>query len=74
MNVDIELQVDQRKTYHTTFQLLLGSWTTVYKIHRFVQYTPRKVFNSFVQSIVDIRQTGDQNPISGVVAETMNLL
>ena len=29
-SVDIELQVDQRN-YHTTFQLLLGSWTTVYK-------------------------------------------
>ena len=30
-NVDIELQVDQRSTYHTTFQLLLESWTTVNK-------------------------------------------
>ena len=30
-NVDIELQVNQRNTYHTTFKLLLGSWTTVYK-------------------------------------------
>ena len=30
-NVDIELQIDLRNTYHTTFQLLLGSWTTVYK-------------------------------------------
>ena len=30
-NVDIEFQVNQQNTYHITFQLLLGSWTTVYK-------------------------------------------
>ena len=44
------------------------------KIHRFVQYTPHKVFNSFVQSVVDARRAGDENPLSGVVAETMKLL
>ena len=42
--------------------------------HRFVQYTPRKVFNSFVQSVVDAKRTGEENPISGLVAETMKLL
>ena len=44
------------------------------KIHRFVQYTPRKCFNSFVQSAVDARRQGDENPSSSVVAETMKLL
>ena len=44
------------------------------KIHRFVQYTPRKCFNSFVQSAVDARRQGDKNPISSVVAQTMKLL
>ena len=46
------------------------------KIHRFVQYTPRKCFNNFVQSYddVDARRQGDENPISSVVAETMKLL
>ena len=29
------------------------------KIHRFVQYTPRKCFNSFVQSVVDARRQRD---------------
>ena len=39
------------------------------------QYKTRKVFNSFVQSVVDARQAGDENPLSaGVVAETVKLL
>ena len=44
------------------------------KIHRFVQYTPRKCFNNFVQSAVEARRQGDENPDSSVVAETMKLL
>ena len=30
------------------------------KIHRFVQYSPRKRFNNFVQSAVDARRQGDE--------------
>ena len=44
------------------------------KIYRFVQYSPRKCFKNFVQSVVDARREGDENPLSGVVAETMKLL
>ena len=44
------------------------------KIYRFVEYSPRKCFNNFVQSVVDARREGDGNPLSGVVAETMKLL
>ena len=44
------------------------------KIHRFVQYTPRKCFNNFVHSAVDARRQGDKNPNSSVVAETMKLV
>ena len=44
------------------------------KIHRLVQYTPRKVINSFVQSVVDTRRATDESPLSGVVAETMKLI
>ena len=54
------------------FYVDLGTQCT--KIHRFVQYTLHKVFNSFVQSLVDARRAGDENPLSGVVAETMKLL
>ena len=54
------------------FYLDLGLQCT--KIHRFVQYTPHKVFNSFVQSVVDARRAGDEHPLFGVVAETMKLL
>ena len=48
------------------FYLDLGLQCT--KIHRFVQYTPHKVFN-IVQSVVDARRAGDENPLSGVVAK-----
>ena len=44
------------------------------KIHRFVQYTPRKCFDNFVASAVDARRQADENPNSSVVAETMKLL
>ena len=54
------------------FYLELGLQCT--KIYRFVQFSPRKCFNNFVQSVVDARREGDENPLSGVVAETMKLL
>ena len=44
------------------------------RIYRFVQYTPMKRFNSFVQSAVDAQRKGDENLHSSVVAETMKLL
>ena len=44
------------------------------KIYRFVQYLPQKCFNKFVQSVIDARREGDENPLCGVVAETMKLL
>ena len=44
------------------------------KIHRFVEYTPKKCFNSFVQSAVNARRQGDENSTSNVVAETMKPL
>ena len=43
------------------------------KIHRFVEYTPKNSSNNFVQSAVDARRKGDENPNSSVVAETMKL-
>ena len=44
------------------------------KKHRFVEYTPRKCFNSFVQSAIDAGRKLDENPNSSVTAETKNLL
>ena len=54
------------------FYLKLGLRCT--KIYRFVEYTPQKCFNDFVQSVVDARRKGDENLDSSVVAETMKLL
>ena len=55
-----------------SFYLQLGLVVT--KIHRFVEYTLKICLNSFVQSAVDARTKGDENPNSSVVAETMKLL
>ena len=44
------------------------------KIYRFVEYTPVNCFNIFVQSVVDARREGDENPNSRFVAETKKLL
>ena len=44
------------------------------KTHRFVEYTPNKCFNTFVQSALDARRRSDENPNSSVVAEAMKLL
>ena len=54
------------------FCLKLGLRCT--KIHRFLEYIPQKCFNGLVQSVVDARREGDENPDSIVVAETMKLL
>ena len=44
------------------------------KKHRFVEYTPKKCFNCFVQAAVDAGRQGDENPNSSVVSETMKIL
>ena len=54
------------------FYIQLGLAVT--KIHRFVDYAPKKYFNGFVQAAVDGRRKGDENSNSSVVAETMKLL
>ena len=75
-----------RKMFKSSFTLQNGTLTTplllfylklglvVTKIHRFVEYTPKKCFNSFVQLAVDARRQGDENPNSSVVAERKKLL
>ena len=55
-----------------SFYLQVGLVCT--KIHRFVEYTPKKCFNRFVLSAVDAGKQGDENPNSSVVAKTMKLL
>ena len=54
------------------FYLQLGLFCT--KIHSFVEYTPKKDVNRFVQSAVVAGRQGDENPNSSVVAETTKLL
>ena len=54
------------------FYLHLGFVCT--KSHHFVQYTPKKCFDSFVQPAVNARRQGDENPNSSVMAETRKFL
>ena len=54
------------------FELQLG--LVCPKIHRFVEYSPEKCFNRFVQSVMEARRESDENPNSSVVAKTMKLL
>ena len=44
------------------------------KIYRSVEYTPAKCSNKVVQSAVNNRREGDENPNSSFGAETMKLL
>ena len=44
------------------------------KNYRFVQNSPKKCFNFFVQSVVDARRAGDEIPDPSAVAETMKWL
>ena len=53
---------------------LFGFGTRLQKNYRFLQYTPMKCFNNFVQSLEIAGREGDENPKRSVVAETMKLL
>ena len=39
-----------------------------------MEYITVKCFNKFVQSAINVRREGDENPNSSVVAETMKML
>ena len=54
------------------FYLQLGLFVS--KLHRFVEYTPKKSFDSFVHSAKDTRRKSGKNPDFFVVAEAMKLL
>ena len=62
-------------SYNSFVQLLLGTWLAVNQnLPFFFQYSSRKCFKSCVQSVVDASREGDENLLSGVLAETMKLL
>ena len=84
--IDYDLLKHQQRMLISSFKLVIGTVITPLlnfylsiglkctKIYRFVQYTPKKCFNNFVQSVVDARRIEDENRESSVVAETMKLL
>ena len=70
--ISLTLQNGTLITLLLLFYLQLGLVCT--KFHCFVEYTPKKCFNSFVQSAVDARKQSDENPKTSVIAETMMFL
>ena len=69
--LSLEERLYQIFSFHRSLSFM---WTCDFeKIYRFVQYTPVKCFNNFVQSAVNARAEGDENPNSNVVVETMKL-
>ena len=68
-NVDIQVHITNWNTYYTLLLFYLQLGLVVTRIHRCVEYTPKKRFNSFVQAALDARRKGDENPNSSVVAE-----
>ena len=71
-DVDIKLHFTKWESYLLLFWMQLGLVCT--KISRFVEYTPKKYFNSFLQSAVDAGRPSNGNPNPSVVARTMKLL
>ena len=56
------------------FYMELVQWLTVYKNLPLCTVSPSKMLQKIVQSVVDARREGVENPLSGVVAETLKLL
>ena len=54
-------------------QFYLEKGLVLIQVYWFIQYTPEKCFESFVNSVVEARREGDKNT-SSVVAETMKLI
>ena len=66
--------LDEWNNNYATAALLCGHGAGLQKTYHFVQYAPIKCFNNFVESAVNARREGDENPNSNVVAETLKLL
>ena len=68
------LHITKRKSDKSSALVLSLTGSFCYRKHRFVEYTPKICFNSFVQAAVDARRKSDETPNPSVVAETMKLL
>ena len=72
--VDIELHITKWNVDYSSALLYCQLGLVLTKLHRFVEYIPKKCFNSFLQSVVDAKRQGDENPFSSIVVETNKLL
>ena len=73
-NADFKLFPRKRNSHYSSAPILFRRGTSMQKIYRFVDYIPVKRFKKFVQSAVNARREGDENPNSSVVPETRKLL
>ena len=73
-NDDIRLNITKRNSDYSFALVISATGTFCYKRNRFVECTPKKIFNSFLQAAVDARRISDENSKSSVMAEKMKLL
>ena len=69
--IETEMLTNPRRMLISNFKLLCSNFIMELGLQCTKNYSPRKCFNNFVQSVVDARREEDENPLSGVVAETM---
>ena len=73
-NVNFKLIARKRHSHYSSAPIFLELGLVRKTICRFVEYAPVKCFIKFVQSAVDARLKGHENPNSSVAAETRKLL
>ena len=73
-NVDFKVFSSKPNAHYSSVPILFTYRTSMQKNHRFVEYIPVKCFNKFVQSAVNARREGDENPNSSVAAEALKWL
>ena len=73
-NVDFKLFPRKWNYHYSSAPVLLRLGISMQKNYHFVECIPVKCFTKFVQSAVNARREGDENPNSSVLAETMKLL
>ena len=72
--VGFKLFAWKRNSHYSSAPILFRLGTSMQKINRLVEYFLVLCFNKFVESAVNARREGDENPNSSFVAETMKLL
>ena len=72
-NVDIKLHKLKCVSLYSSDDVPPTIEASLLKMHRFVEYFPENSFDTFVQSVVNLRRKGDKILDSSAVTEAMRL-